>query len=254
MFISCEKREQEYQVSSVSFTPCQQSVLRSNSLSGKADVEFTSKGVQITHYNFEVACDFTTVNVTHTFVNGVLNITQQGDGDARCMCYTDVSYTIGGVSQNEVNVIFINGKQIYCYNDKEEINVQYIRRYGHYKDIQNPVVSVISAKSKLEQYFETHVKCIYNSYTGLFLEATKIYSDNFFAKNYLVIVLLEEGSGSIRHKVEKIDNNGDITISRLIPQVGTCDMAEWNIVIELDNNFSPQQFRAVLVDKYLTEP
>ena len=115
--VSCEKNEQEPQVSDVSFTPCQQSELRSSSeVSSKVDVEFTKEGVQIKYYNFEVHCDFTTVNVTHTFVNGVLNITQQGDGNARCICYTDVSYTISGISQSQVNVIFINGVQVYCHN------------------------------------------------------------------------------------------------------------------------------------------
>ena len=85
-----------------------------NEFSDKVDVEFTGKGVQITYYKFEVTCDFTTVNVTHTFVNGVLNIIQQGDGDARCICYTDVSYTISGISKNQVNVIFIAGKTGGC--------------------------------------------------------------------------------------------------------------------------------------------
>ena len=64
MAVSCEKKEQEPQVSDVSFTPCKQSELRSSSeVSSKIDVEFTSEGVQIKHYNFEVHCDFTTVNV-----------------------------------------------------------------------------------------------------------------------------------------------------------------------------------------------
>ena len=115
--VSCEKREQEPQVSTVSFTPCQQTKAR-NDVSDRVDVEFTNGGVQITYSNFMVTCDFTTVNVTHTFVNGVLNITQQGSpNQAKCICHTDVSYTINGISQNEVNVIFINGEQVYCYND-----------------------------------------------------------------------------------------------------------------------------------------
>ena len=102
----------------VSFTPCQQNKLRSSELSDKVDVEFTGKGVQITHYDFEVPCDFITVDVTHTLVNGVLNITQQGSPNrADCICYTDVSYTLDGISQDEVNVIFINGVQVYCYNE-----------------------------------------------------------------------------------------------------------------------------------------
>ena len=125
--VSCAKSDLEtQQVSNVSSTPCKQEVLRSSGLSDKSDrvdVEFTNKGVQITHYNFEVPCDFTTVNVTHTFVNGVLNITQQGTpNQANCVCHSDVSYTIEGISQNEVNVIFINGVQVYCHNDKEDDN------------------------------------------------------------------------------------------------------------------------------------
>jgi len=116
--VSCVKSELEtQQVPNVSATPCKQDVLRSGKLSDKVDVEFTNKGVQITHYNFEVPCDFTTVNVTHTFVNGVLSIIQQGlPSQANCVCHSDVSYTINGILQNEVNVIFINGVQVYCYN------------------------------------------------------------------------------------------------------------------------------------------
>ena len=122
--VSCENRElEESQVSNVSFTPCQQSNLKSSGLSDKVDVTFTDNDVQITYSNFEVTCDFTTVNITHTFVNGVLNITQQGTpNQADCICYTDVSYTINGISQDEVNVIFINGVQVYCHNDNDSID------------------------------------------------------------------------------------------------------------------------------------
>ena len=118
--VSCTKIDSEIQVPNVSSTPCKQEVLKSSGLSDNVDLEFTNEGVHITHYNFEVPCDFTTVNVTHTFVNGVLNITQQGSpNQANCVCYTDVSYTIEKISQNEVNVIFINGEQVYCYNDNQ---------------------------------------------------------------------------------------------------------------------------------------
>ena len=119
--VSCAKKEQEEpQVSTVSFTPCQQVKAKSNELSDKVDVKFTNEGVKITYYNFEVTCDFTTVNKENTFVNGVLNITQQSyPNQAKCVCYTDVSYTINGISKNEVNVIFINGEQVYCYKENE---------------------------------------------------------------------------------------------------------------------------------------
>ena len=114
-----DENGKEPQVSKVNFMPCQQSKMKSTELSGRVDVKFTNEGVEITYNNFAVTCDFSTVNVTHTFVNGFLNISQQGSpNQANCVCYTDVSYTINGISQNEVNVIFINGEQVYCYNDK----------------------------------------------------------------------------------------------------------------------------------------
>ena len=118
--VSCEKREQGIQVN---FTPCQQTkAAHQEELSDRVEVEFTSAGIKITYYNFEVTCDFATVNVTYAFVNGFLNIAQQGSpNQANCRCYTDVSYTISGISQSEVNLIFINGVQVYCYNNSENV-------------------------------------------------------------------------------------------------------------------------------------
>lgn len=96
---SCEKNGQDPKDTIVSFTPCRHEITEVNTLSGKIEINFTDKGVEITCFDFTVACDFTTVNVTHTFVNGFLNITQQGSPhQADCICYTDVSYTIEGIS------------------------------------------------------------------------------------------------------------------------------------------------------------
>jgi len=124
--ISCENIKPEPQLPKVNFTPCvqdkQPSKLKSSESSSNVKVEFTAEGIQITYNDFEVTCDFTTVNVTHTFENGVLNITQQATpNQAKCICYTDVSYTISGISQNKVNVIFINGVQVYCINENNTL-------------------------------------------------------------------------------------------------------------------------------------
>lgn len=134
LIFSCSEKELEPQVSNVSFTTCQQSTqqgkLKSSKLSKDVDVVFTNTGVQITYYDFEVTCDFTSVNVTHTLVNGVLRITQQGTPNyANCVCYTDVSYTIDEISQDKVNVIFINDEQVYCYNENKEGYVTFGANY-----------------------------------------------------------------------------------------------------------------------------
>lgn len=97
--------------------------MKSNELSN-VDIQFTAEGIEIAYSNFAVACDFTDVEVTHTFVNGVLRITQKDSPSfSRCACFTDVSYTVDGISQNEVNVIFINDKQVYCHNDNQTENL-----------------------------------------------------------------------------------------------------------------------------------
>ena len=128
--VSCG-REQESQVSNVSFTPCQQTKATRSELSDRVDVEFTNEGVKITHYNFVVTCDFTVVNVTHSFVNGVLSIIQQGTpNQANCICYTDVSYTISGIAHNEINVIFINGVQVYCHNEDSQAKKLLLGKWG----------------------------------------------------------------------------------------------------------------------------
>ena len=63
------------------------------------------------------------------------------------------------------------------------------------------------------------------------------YDDNWFSSSKLVMVILEESSGSISHKVVQVDEK-NIKIERIIPMAGTCDMAEWHIFIELDKELS----------------
>jgi len=171
---SCDNKEQEPEVSNVKFTPCKQSELRSSGeFLDKVDVEFTDKGVQITHSNFTVTCDFTTVNVTHTLINGVLNITQQGTpNEAKCICYTDVSYTIEGISQEEVNVIFINGVQVYCHNENNTLKGDwiwiktYMAKVGM---IDNEFKSILTIFSQYEDDFNYEV----------IVEDTLYYKGNF---------------------------------------------------------------------------
>jgi hypothetical protein len=56
----------------------------------------------------------------------------------------------------------------------------------------------------------------------------------------LIFVLLEEGSGSVRHEVRSIELTEDqkisISIDRNVPEVGTDDMAQWHIILELSRD------------------
>ena len=50
---------------------------------------------------------------------------------------------------------------------------------------------------------------------------------------------MEEGSGSVRHELDGILPNGDgwyLTGRRIVPEAGTCDMAQWHILAELEKD------------------
>ncbi len=76
---------------------------------------------------------------------------------------------------------------------------------------------------------------VYSDTTIGFLDACDKYDDSYFDKQVLVMVLLEEGSGSIKHKVNgvgTVDSKLIVDIDTIVPEAGTADMAEWHILIE----------------------
>ena len=70
-------------------------------------------------------------------------------------------------------------------------------------------------------------------------------------------MLLEEGSGSVRHKVESVIIGTDdicyISIDTIVPEVGTDDMAEWHILIapEADVDIASESDVIVYLDGVL---
>lgn len=66
------------------------------------------------------------------------------------------------------------------------------------------------------------------------------YDEAFFAANQLVAAVVEESSGSVQVVPESL--TGDtLTLRRLVPEVGTCDMAAWLILAQTDCIFSAGQ-------------
>ncbi|MCL2164713.1 MAG: hypothetical protein FWH55_10075 [Oscillospiraceae bacterium] len=147
-----------------------------------------------------------------------------------------------------------------------DFSVRYIRTNGYIDGAKYPVINVINSRYELEQYYNQYkdtydfasqrsglpdFKEYVNASIG-FADAMEGYPDEFFRDNYLVIVMLEEGSGSIRHKVERIDENGNIFTTRLVPEIGTADMAEWNILITLNKSIEYARFHVIFVDAFTT--
>ena len=126
-----------------------------------------------------------------------------------------------------------------------DYGVQYIRTNGYMEGAQFPSVVIIRSAEELNRYYEANKDTFDlernpdpgSDYTTGFLDACDKYDAEYFEKGYLVFVLLEEGSGSIRHEVEEstISSDGElgIYIKTISPEVGTDDMAEWHIILEM---------------------
>ncbi|MCL2816671.1 MAG: hypothetical protein FWD23_18890 [Oscillospiraceae bacterium] len=136
--------------------------------------------------------------------------------------------------------------------DSADFNVQIFRTNLH--EYMDGVVTVLTSRFILERYYESAYPNAYypeeniDYYASLFREGIEKYTDTFFEENFLLIILVNEGSGSVRHEVERVDKN-DIIINRLLPGNDiqmTDDMAEWHIIIELSRDY--------IVPKLKTEP
>lgn len=144
--------------------------------------------------------------------------------------------------------------------EKVDFEAQYIRT-GVKTDVGPfPIVSIIHSSDELKTYYETS-KDKYDlerrknpaaDSTIGFLDACDKYNDDFFEKNALVFIVLEEGSGSTRHNVEyvKIDKNGlmYVNILSIDPEICTWDMAYWHIITEIPKDKLPANKEDVVVD------
>jgi len=126
---------------------------------------------------------------------------------------------------------------------------QYIRTNGGYEaPVLYPSVRIIHSLQELKDYYNTwrevfdleRKEQVYADTTIGFLDACDRYDETFFQENYLIFVLLEEGSGSVRHEVCSVTQTADkqiaISIDRKVPEVGTDDMAQWHIMLELSRD------------------
>ncbi len=132
-----------------------------------------------------------------------------------------------------------------------EFTAEYARTGSYIEDNFYPIIKIISSYEVLNEYYEENKDKYYfaradksyeDSATG-FIDAYDNYDKKFFEEKALVFVILEEPSGSIRHKVDYVKSaNGimDIAITPIIPEACTDDMAIWHIMIAVDEKELPE--------------
>ncbi len=127
------------------------------------------------------------------------------------------------------------------------LNVQYIQTKYFVIDDEYPLpitAIIVSSREEFEQYYEKNKN--YYDYNGKFSDAKEKYTDDYFADNFLLIVRVIEG-GSYVHRVERVDETGDIVIKQF-SVLGPTVMTAWSIVIEFDNDYKKEEYRVSIVD------
>lgn len=136
-----------------------------------------------------------------------------------------------------------------------DFKAQYIRTNGYSDGETYPKMFWISSTEELEAYYELNREKYDlesraepdSDQTIGFADAVKNCCDEFFEKHDLLLVVLEEGSGSVRHEVTEVRLTPSMydrvmyfiqpEIKRIVPETGTCDMAQWHIIIEVGKEY-----------------
>ncbi|MFA5341466.1 MAG: hypothetical protein WC332_06800 [Clostridia bacterium] len=123
----------------------------------------------------------------------------------------------------------------------EDLITEYARTNGYHNDMLYPYIKVIKNEETLLEYYKNQ-KNRYsmesddeNSFKTIILD----YNESYFENNVLVIILIEEPSGSIRHEIESVnvnDNSIIFGIKSIVPEMGTTDMAQWHILISIPSD------------------
>lgn len=71
------------------------------------------------------------------------------------------------------------------------------------------------------------------------------YNADFFKDSALIIAYFTEGSGSVKLSFEGVSADGEVVVRREIPEIGTCDMAYYRMVIEIPQEIAHKDFRIV---------
>ena len=189
-------------------------------------------------------------NETYTLTD-MFDVTSPGTYRFKTDCYVSDNAEQGTKCELTAEFTLGNAK---CPDDSKVTGTdvqwaaQYIRTNGYSEGVLYPSVRIIDSLQELKDYYNTWHEVldlerkdkVYSDTTIGFLDACDQYDETFFEKNYLIFVLLEEGSGSIRHEVRSVQQTTDkkisISIDRKVPEVGTSDMAEWHIILELSRD------------------
>ncbi len=128
--------------------------------------------------------------------------------------------------------------QSYTFTHEDTVFHGFRTRY-HGDVLENPAVKTFNAKEALGDYLDDH-----QGYVGddTFAAYADTLSESFFETHQLIVIRVEENSGSITHNLNALEVEGDvlnIEINRIVPDGGmTMDMAGWYLVLEMPHDYN----------------
>lgn len=159
-------------------------------------------------------------------------------------------YTPAIKAENESTTEKITSAEVLEQEYNKTDKIHFVRSYRQTTKTAYPYTVVIKSTEELKSYYDDNKTVWYfdskpnGDDSVSFNEAIKKYDNEFFKENALIFVVTEEGSGSVRYSDVTIDGN-TIKVRKYCPEVYTCDMAYWHIIIELpktDPIFSQKKF------------
>lgn len=131
--------------------------------------------------------------------------------------------------------IMINPYQLWFESDSYAQNGCLYGRLGYNDHWSYPHIMAVNTLAEWESLY---LGCSASSVSdGGFTEGLAALDEAFFAEQSLLILYREESSGSNRHRVDQViveDGTVTVTLTTLEPEIFTCDMAYWAILIPID--------------------
>ncbi len=124
-----------------------------------------------------------------------------------------------------------------------DFKAEYVRTDFYQDEVEYPIAKIIRSVEELDGYYKENKNSYFSDSenSSKFLNVCDKYDSSYFEDNILILVVLEETSGSVSHEVESIKFDGSelsVNINCISPESGTCDMAEWHIFIEPDEKIA----------------
>lgn len=116
-----------------------------------------------------------------------------------------------------------------------------IKRFEGFYDGSMYPLQAIRSLDELKQYYIEHMPSA--DFDGK-------YNEEFFKDNILVLTAFEEGSGSIKHEFMGITEDGQIIVKRITPEIGTCDMAAYELSIQIPRSEALDSYTIVFDNIY----